>query len=547
MNTAQTNWTATPVVAFCDVLVLGSGIAACQAAIAAAREGKTVRMVGHARGASPFILGFNVPLAPGDSVEQFEEDTFEGGYELGDRALIGLLCREAREAFAELVEAGVAFESQSGNPALRHLSGSRYPRSVYVKSGTGTAIYRTLLAKLDALGVERHSGLRVLRLVVMAGRVTGAIAAAQDGSLFAFGAGSTVLALGGIGGLYDNSTYPTDVVGDAFALALEVGATLIDMEFVQFEPTVVLHPDRVRGMEMPTAMLGDGATLVNAEGERFMWRYNPNGEKLIEKAKMALCIQREIDEGRGAPGGGVWFDATMLADECLRGYETHYRRLVASGLDPALKPVEVAPAAHSLMGGVEIDDHCQSGVPGLFACGEAAGGVHGASRIAGNGAADAIILSRVAGRFAARFSSKLDQDEFDSHVRKACSVAPPLNTGRAKQLRAIVSRTLAENVGIRRSAEGLKTAVDVLDGVAADVADLFLGAVLDPYLTAHNAVLVGQSIARSALLRQESRGAHFRADFPDIDQDWTSSIRASRLDNGNLFVRRDTTEVEVVK
>ncbi|MFJ4085416.1 FAD-binding protein [Pseudomonas psychrophila] len=538
-----------PTYRHCDVLVLGTGIAACQAAIAAAREGAKVLLVGHARGASPFILGFNVPLAAslGDSAGQFEEDTYKGGYSLGNRTLIGLLAREAPIAYEELVQAGVPFERSPDGPALRHLSGSRFPRSVFVKAGTGTAIYRALLAELETLGVARHTGLRVLQLVTCGGRVSGAIASGQDGSLHAFNAGSTVVALGGIGGLYENSTYPSDVIGDGLALALEVGATLIDMEFVQFEPTVVLQPERVRGMEMPTAMLGDGATLLNDLGERFMLRYNPeNGEKVIEKAKMALFIQREIDEGRGTRGGGVWFDATMLSDECLRGYETHYRRLVGSGVDPILQPVEIRPAAHSIMGGIRIDERCCTGIPGLLACGEAAGGLHGASRIAGNGASDAVVISRVAGRTAAAQAKRVDEKHFREAVQILCTAPRISDVERAKALVVTVSRELSTQVGICRNEEGLISAIRSFESIEREIAERWDGSICSPYAQVHRAVSVAQAIARSALLREESRGAHYRVDFPEIDDAWTCSITVQRQPDGILAVVRGNMDFEVI-
>ena len=523
-----------------QVLVLGSGVAGYQAANAAARAGAQVSIVGLAKGASPFILGFNACLDngdPGDSTSQFGADVFQGGYEIADASLVQTLTQQAREAFAELLALGVPFEMDSGRPLLRHLSGSKFPRSVYVKSGTGNAILGAISKSAIRLGVKEHLALRIMSLIKVDDRVCGALALdRRTGTLTAFLAGSTIMATGGIGRLYSESTYPADIFGDSYALALDAGATLVDMEFVQFEPTVVSTPEAVKGMEMPTAMLGDGAIMINTQGERFMCRYNPpDCEKRIEKAKMALFIQKEIDEGRGTDNGSVYFDATGLSPECLHGYVTHYRRLINAGVDPALTPIQIHPAAHSLMGGIKIDHHCYTGVPGLFACGEAAGGVHGASRIAGNGASDAIVFGRVAGKTAQQMLSELTpaycdkaREIAESHFRRAQEAMPVEQVTPYLQL---IPEIMASKVGIRRSGASLKEAVDSLRVLLAEIQGAWDGSPFHPLANARTAALVGLSIADSALRREESRGAHFRTDFPTRDDQRWKRTNLVRLDD----------------
>jgi succinate dehydrogenase/fumarate reductase flavoprotein subunit len=292
-------------------------------------------------------------------------------------------------------------------------------------------------------------------------------------------------------------------------------------------------------MEMPTAMLGDGATLRNAALERFMCRYNPGHcEKNIEKARMALCIQSEIDQGRGMHDGAVWFDATSLDESTLKGYQTHYRRLVNAGFDPAKDLIPIRPASHSLMGGIKINAHCRSEVDGLFVCGEAAGGVHGASRIAGNGASDVIVFGRIAGLAAA--GNRRIQIDTDAAV---AAIADPLRPDAAARMSsmaymqelnrlsvATVRRLMTLHVGIKRSGDGLEQAMALLKGVRKDVHAHWNGSVGHPLTPARNAVLVAMSITGSALRRTESRGAHFRTDHPDTDlARWTRSITI-RLD-----------------
>lgn len=520
----------------CDVLVLGAGVAAYQAAIAARQAGARVCLVGRAKGASPYIVGFNVALADvGDHWEDHFQDTLHGGYMLGMPELVRGMCREAEAAFHELEAWGVPFDRNGALPALRHLSGSRRPRSVYVREGTGLAIHKALVRRAGELGIEQHLGFRVLSLFGE-GETAGALAADARGRPFAFQAGSTVLAMGGLGNLYGDSTYPVDVHGDSYALALEAGATLVDMEFVQFEPTVLCWPAAVSGMEMPTAMLGDGAVMTNRQGERFMCRYNPGHcEKQIEKAKMALCIQTEIDAGHGTEHGGVWFDARGLDRRVIEGYVTHHRRLLSAGIDLSLQPVHVRPAAHSLMGGVRVDARFESESPGLFACGEAAGGLHGASRIAGNGASDAVITGRIAGRCAAAAVAQRRGEVPDARAeRHAASEA------QAEQVRAILQQVqacLAANVGIRRNGQDLRRADDTLATLAQQVREQAQGSPL-PWRRATRAITVARGIARSALLREESRGAHYRTDYPGSAQQWAAAQTVRLGAGGDVVVSR---------
>ncbi len=291
-------------VAETDVLVLGGGIAGHRAAVAARQQGMRVSQAYLANGASPYIVGCNAPFGhvdPRDGPEVYYEDMVRGGYGLNDRRLARALATQATTAIDELRAIGVPFAAQNGRLLQRHLSGNTYPRSVYVPEGTGRAILDHLGRQCHDLGVEKLSGWKTVSLLRDGEEVVGALLAQpRDSRFLAVRARAVVLALGGIGRIYEDSTYPADVASDAYALAFDAGARLIDMEFVQFEPVVTVWPEACRGMEMPTAMMGDGATLLNAAGERFMFRHNPeHGEKRIEKAKLSLIIQHEIDEGQG--------------------------------------------------------------------------------------------------------------------------------------------------------------------------------------------------------------------------------------------------------
>lgn len=422
----------------------------------------------------------------------------------------------------------MACRSPSENDRLtqRHLSGNTYPRSLFIPEGTGRLILERLAAHAETIGVRVMTSLKAVDFLNDGGEVAGALLWDRHlGHFTAITSRAVVLAMGGIGRLYSDSTYPADIGSDAYGLALRHGACLIDMEFVQFEPVVTVWPEGCRGMEMPTAMLGDGAHLVNAEGERFMFRYNPeHGEKQIEKARMALCVQTEIDEGRGLPDDTVIFDTTVLEPERLESYKTHVRRLRNAGVDPLVTPPHVRPASHSQMGGVLIDGQGWTGVPGLYAGGESAGGVHGASRLAGNGCADTLVFGALAGRGAAAGMLAPAARDWDRIVAGALRAFDGYRgrTGRARAsaLKDAVRQTMLRTAGLWRHGDTLAEGREALRGFArtarSDVATEDADQAIEACELDHMLV-TAQMIVEAALRRTESRGAHQRRDYPRQD------------------------------
>lgn len=538
-----------------DVLVLGGGIAGHRAAVAARARGARVVLAHLARGASPFIIGCNIPLGhvdARDSPAVYAEDMIRGGYGLNDRRLVQVLAHQSLDALRELADLDVPFAQADGRFLQRHLSGNTYPRSVYVADGTGRAILDHLGRHARDIGVELMPGWKALALLRDRGEVVGCLLLRhQSDQLLALRARAVVLAMGGIGRLYDDSTYPVDVGADSYALAYDAGARLIDMEFVQFEPVVTVFPEACRGLEMPTAMLGDGAHLLNAHGERFMFRHNPeHGEKRIEKARMALCIQQEIDEGRGLPDGSVLFDTTVVPHDRLESYISHCKRLRAAGLEPTREGPHVRPAAHSQMGGVAIDEHGWSGIPGLYAGGEAAGGVHGASRLAGNGGSDTLVIGAVAGRGAADGGVERGDRDWTRIESAALEPLRAVLGGRGdatpdevkkavRWITATAAPLYRDETGILAGREMLGALEKSLDeGLAAPT----LGEAVKT-LEARHMVLTARMIVESALMRTESRGAHQRRDYPrQDDARWLRHVGVERGPDGRLLLR--TTQIQ---
>lgn len=534
-----------------DVLVLGGGLAGYRAANAARRSGAKVVIAYQAKGASQHIIGFNVPREDedsSDSVAAYARDTIEGGYGINDRRLVEVMAGNAAAALRDLIEIGVPLQFDGSAIARRHLSGNTFARSVYHPNGIGRLAVSRLVELSDEQGIQKLAGWKAISLLQHASSVVGALLCRRDGSrLVAVRASSTVLAMGGVGAIFGNSTYPPDITADSYAFALDSGATLIDMEFVQFEPTVIVEPGPCCGMEMPTAMFADGATLRNRLGQRFMLEHNPgHGEMQIEKAKIALAIQSEVSAGRAEKEGTVLFDTSNIPSSRLESYIAHCKRLRLAGIEPGRDPIWVKPAAHSHMGGIRIDANCHTGIQGLYAAGEASGGVHGASRIAGNGGSDAIVFGGIAGAAAAVDRRKLTGLPWAgivaSAVEKLTSLPVRSDGPRPEDIKNAVRQTMLDHVGIVRTERDLLSALEDLR-ILHD--ELCAGLCLDKpadrvkALEAMSFIMAAKAVSRSSLERTESRGAHRRDDYPiRDDRNWMCHVSVSKAQTGELEVDR---------
>ena len=509
-----------------DVLILGGGLSSWMAAhtLYAERE-CSVLMLSDGMGASPWVHGFNVPLHPEDSVDCFYGDTRRSGYRQNDPRLAHALCGDSGEIFREMQALGAEFNRMpDGSYQLLRPLGASHPRVSSIGNETGPAIMELLRKKVTAHpGFSQLPHARALRLFVQAGRVQGALCWNREKQcFFAVSAGQVLLATGGFGRIYPFSTNKIDGGGDGVAMAYYAGADLVDMEFIQFEPSAAVWPEPIRGQGMITTLFYEGAVLKNSLGQRFMLQYGEQGER-VDKDVLARCIAREIQEGRAGAHGGVFFDATAVPRERLETayplYVDRYRRV---GIELSETPVELAPAPHTTLGGVVIDENGRTTLPGLIAAGEVTGGLHGANRIGGNAGLETLVFGRRAGKTLAHMEET--PGAADAPLRAwaeemvkagAADIADDLS-----KIRGGMQDALQTGAYVLRSGEKTESALQAASELQHGIAALppcreqqaFDRLRLENDLTAARLTLL------AALERKESVGCHVRLDCPDREE-----------------------------
>jgi len=529
-----------------DVLVIGGGLAGMEAALEASRLGARViiaseQKVGRSGNSVIAEGGYAAPFGHGDPRDNpgiFYEDILRSGQFLNDRTLARTLADGSCRAVEELCGAGVPFRMEGERYAQKHYPGHTYPRNCYLVREGGIHITLPLLEHLRRRSIRLLAHSYALRLLVAGGECCGALfIATRSGSIFAVRARATILACGGAAAIYLHSTNVRGATGDGYVLALEAGAALRDMEFVQFYPTIMLAP--VRNFLMDFSCFGRRAPLLNRLGERFLERYAPAALEACTRDVKSRTIFTEVREGRGVKGGVV-MDVSALPREELETYTPRFCRLFARrNLDPHRERIVVAPAAHFFMGGVAIDEGCRTGVPGLFSCGEVTGGVHGANRLADNALSECQVFGRLAGEHGARYAlgRPLQHETAPAWEPSGGRSAglPPFPRWMAR-LREI----MWEKVGIERDRGGLEEAISGLERLREEVDESVAG-VTGPSLyrvtKVRNAVVTGLMVAKAALARRESRGAHFRSDFPEQDSSFSRSIMVEGDGRGGLKAR----------
>ena len=498
-----------------DVLVIGAGGAGLRAAIAASAAGAKVGIVCKSLlGKAHTVMaegGIAAALANVDDRDNWRvhfADTMRGGQYVNNWRMAELHAREAPECVRELEAWGALFDrTKDGRILQRNFGGHAYPRLAHVGDRTGLEMIRTLQDHGIHLGIDVHMECTVLALLTDDGRVAGAFGYERERGRFRlFRAKAVVLATGGIGRAYKITSNSWEYTGDGLALAYNAGAALIDMEFVQFHPTGMIWPPSVCGILVTEGVRGEGGVLLNLERRRFMfddipenyraqtadteeegWRYT-QGDKnarrppeLLTRDHVARCIRREVRDGRGSPHGGVYLDISWIREKRKDAAEHIKRKLPSmyhqfkqlAGIDITEQPMEVGPTTHYMMGGIQVDAETQmSTLPGLFAAGECAAGLHGANRLGGNSLSDLLVFGRRAGRFAAEFAlanqwARVDEAQVNLAAARAIS---PFETAAASgsrenpyQLQADLQEMMQELVGIIRTEAEMHRAIEGID------------------------------------------------------------------------------------
>jgi succinate dehydrogenase / fumarate reductase flavoprotein subunit len=582
-----------------DVLIIGAGGAGLRAAIEASVGGVKVGLICKSLlGKAHTVMaegGIAAALANVDDRDNWEvhfADTMRGGQYVNNWRMAELHAKEAPDRVRELEAWGAVFDrTGDGRILQRNFGGHRYPRLAHVGDRTGLELIRTLQDHGIHQGIEVHMEHTIVTLLKDGGRVVGAFGYDRERGRFkVFKARAIVLATGGIGRAYKITSNSWEYTGDGQSLAYHAGAELIDMEFVQFHPTGMIWPPSVMGILVTEGVRGEGGVLRNKEGKRFMfadipdtyksqtadnpeegWRYT-QGDKnarrppeLLTRDHVSRCIVDEVKAGRGSPHGGVFLDIAWIKEKLPNAAEHIKKKLPSmyhqfmqlANLDITKEPMEVGPTTHYIMGGVRVDAETQmSNVPGLFAAGEVAAGLHGANRLGGNSLSDLLVFGQRAGEFAAKFATEhdagqIDDDQIEEAAREA--LEPFDRAARATgstegpyQVQIDLQEMMQSLVGIVRREEEMLRALDRLEKLWERSRHVAVHGHREYNPGWHTAIdlkhllTVSEAITRSALERKESRGGHFRDDFPNKDVAGGKMNIVLREDaDGSMRVRRE--------
>jgi len=576
-----------------DVLVIGAGGAGLRAAIEASAAGVRVGLLcksllgkAHTVMAEGGVAAALANVDDRDSWKVHFADTMRGGQNVNNWRMAELHAREAPDRVRELEAWGAVFDrTPDGRILQRNFGGHRYPRLAHVGDRTGLELIRTLQDQGVHRGIDVHMEFTVVALLTSDGRAAGAVGYERERGRFkVFRAAAVVIATGGAGRAYKITSNSWEGTGDGHSLAYHAGAELMDMEFIQFHPTGMIWPPSVQGILVTEGVRGEGGILLNSEGRRFMfdsipepyrnqtadnedegWRYT-QGDKnarrppeLLTRDHVARCIMREVKAGRGSPRGGVFLDISWIKKRLPKAEEIIRRKLPSmyhqfkqlADIDITKEPMEVGPTTHYIMGGVRVDGDTQmSTVPGLFAAGECAAGINGANRLGGNSLSDLLVFGKRAGEYAAQFAREnptapLDQAQVRAGAEDA--VKPFGNTGPENPyaVQAALQETMQSLVGIVRTESEMQEALAELTRLTARASVAAVTGHREYNPGWHTAIdlrhllTVSEAIARSAIERKESRGGHFREDYPDRMPEFaTFNIVTRKATDGSMELRR---------
>jgi len=550
-----------------DVLIIGAGGAGLRAAIEALSQGANVGVVcksllgkAHTVMAEGGIAAAMANVDTSDDWRTHFRDTMRGGKFLNNWRMAQLHAQEAPDRVRELEQWGALFDrTEDGRILQRAFGGHSFKRLCHVGDRTGLEMIRTLQDRGVQMGFDVYMECTTTRLLMDGGRVAGAFAYwRENGRFVVFKAKAVVLATGGIGKAWPITSNSWEYTGDGMALAYEAGAELMDMEFVQFHPTGMVWPPGVQGLLVTEAVRGEGGILRNKNGERFMEKYDPARMELSTRDVVARAIYTEVREGRGTEHGGAFLDISHKPAEYVKRKRPsmyHQFRELAD-VDITAGPMEVGPTCHYIMGGVRVEAETEATtVPGLFAAGEVAAGLHGANRLGGNSLSDLLVFGRRAGLAAAEFAKNqseltLDQNQIDEAEREMLAPFERKTDENPYSIHADLQQSMQALVGIFRTEQDLQSALEQIakfreraQRVSMSGTRMFnpgwhLCADLKSMLT------VVEAVTRSALARKESRGAHSRIDFPKYDPAWGKQNNIiSRRQNEMNLEQRSTREL----
>jgi succinate dehydrogenase / fumarate reductase, flavoprotein subunit len=545
-----------------DVLVIGAGGAGLRAAIEALAQGVSVGVVSKSLlGKAHTVMaegGIAAAMGNVDSADGWKphfRDTMRGGKMLNNWRMAQLHALEAPERVTELEHWGAIFDrTADGNILQRAFGGHTYKRLCHVGDRTGLEMIRTLQDRGVQQGFNVYMECTIVRLLTDGGRCVGAIGYwREQGRFVIFKAKSVVMATGGIGKAWPITSNSWEYTGDGMALAYEAGAELMDLEFVQFHPTGMVWPPGVQGLLVTEAVRGEGGILRNKLGERFMEKYDPKRMELSTRDVVARSIYTEVKEGRGTEHGGAYLDISHKPAEYVKKKlpSMYHQFKELADVDITAGPMEVGPTCHYVMGGIRVEaETAQSTLPGLFAAGEAAAGLHGANRLGGNSLSDLLVFGRRAGLAAAKHAKEtsvasVDPAQIDAAEKYALAAFQRPTGESPYAIHRDLQTTMQSLVGIFRTREDVQKALVELGELNERWTQTSVegSRMFNPgwhlALDLKSMLTISEAVAKSALVREESRGAHSRIDFPELSAEWGTKNNIVKRDASGMTLRQD--------
>jgi len=532
-----------------DILVIGAGGAGIRAAIEAKRLGVSVFLLGKevlgCAHTGMAMGGMNCALVAPATPEFHHQITMEGGYFINNQKMVKAFTEEMPDRIYDLEDYGVIFDrTDTGEFYVWAGPKQKYPLNVCVGDYTGREMMQGLVDQARKLQIKYSDEFFISKLLTNDGQVSGAVGInLKTGEFTVFSAKAVILATGGAGRMYEVTTNAASNTGDGYAMALDAGAELVDMEMVQFHPTGMAHPQSSRGVLVTEKVRAHGGILRNKKGERFMKKYYPKEMELAKRDEVSRSIFREVAQGNGTEHNAVYLYVDHWPKEkILEQIPDVYHQYNSVGVDISKQPMEVYPSMHHMMGGIRINEWGETNVSGLYACGEVAGGVHGANRLGGNSIAEGQVFGRRAAisaskyikhtRFAGADRKQIEGERvrFTAFLNTQSGIVPHEIESRLKKI-------MWEKVGIFRNAIGLRIAQSEVAKLIKEAKQMHVRAMelrrnrdLQDCFEIENMLKTAQTVIKAAILRKESRGAHSRTDYPELESSWIKNIAIYKTD-----------------